>query len=92
MKPLVNENTNNGSKLDVLLKRAGQLEALIAAEKLKQQKREQRETEKLERLLGGAVRKTGAGSADFRLMIAQTALSGMTDEKERSFLREKGWR
>lgn len=91
MKPLRNENTNSGSKLDALLKRAGQLDSLIAAEKLKQQKHEKRETEKLDRLLGGAVRKTGAGSSDFRLMIAQTALSAVVDEKERRLLREKGW-
>jgi hypothetical protein len=90
--PPTEKKTGNGNpKLEALLKRADQLDALIASEKLKQQKREQRETEKLDRLLGSAVRKTGAGSSDFRLMIAQTALSGVTDEKERNFLKEKGW-
>jgi hypothetical protein len=41
--------------------------------------------------LGAAVRKTGSDSPDFRLMIAQTALSNVTDEKQRRFLADRGW-
>jgi hypothetical protein len=47
--------------------------------------------DKLDALLGAAVRKTGAESPEFRLMIAQVALVNITDEKERRFLAGRGW-
>jgi hypothetical protein len=64
--------------------------AALAKEMLARARREKRETDKLDALLGGAVRKTGAESADFRRMIAQTAL-GHLDEKTRLWLARKGW-
>jgi hypothetical protein len=80
--------------------RAGRIEFLkqkleadrqaLAKEMMARARREKRETDKLDALLGGAVRKTGAESVDFRRMIAQTAL-GLLDEKTRLWLAGKGW-
>jgi hypothetical protein len=86
----MNNGGGNG-RIEFLKQKERDIRAALAAEMVKKAKREKRETDKLDALLGAAVRKTGAESPDFRLMIAQTALSGITDEKARRFLAGKGW-
>jgi hypothetical protein len=81
---------NGDGRIEFLKKKLDEDRAALAAELVKRAKREKRETEKLDRLLGRAVRKTGAGSSDFRRMIAQTALCNLSDD-ERRWLKGKGW-
>jgi hypothetical protein len=88
-------NANNGTKrndrIEFLKQKDRDIRAALAAEMVKRARREQRETEKLQSLIGGAVLKVGSESEEFRLMIARTALCNVTDEKARRFLAERGW-
>jgi hypothetical protein len=81
----------NKNRIEFLQKKLEENRAALAAEMVKRAKREKRETDKLDALLGAAVRKAGAECPEFRLMIAQTALGNVTDDKARRFLAEKGW-
>ena len=57
---------------------------------MKVAKRRQRDTERLERILGAAVLKAAAVFPQFKSVIAQTALRDV-DEKTREFLTAHGW-
>jgi hypothetical protein len=81
----------NKDRIEFLRAKERDIRAALAAEQLKLAKRQHRETVKLETLLGSAVHKAGALSPEFKLMIAQTALVNVTDDKARRFLTEKGW-
>jgi hypothetical protein len=86
------EMVNGNGRIQALIARQKQIESALAAERLKRQNREKREMTKEENLIGVAVIKAAAVSADFRLMIAQTALAHVTDEKQRRFLADRGWK
>lgn len=87
------DKNGNGSaaRIENLKERMKQLEAVLAAEQLKKQKREKRDAEKEQGIIGAAVVKAAALSPDFRAMIAQTTLVNVTDEKQRRFLADRGW-
>ena len=88
-------NMNNGAKgngrIEFLKQKERDIRAALAAEMVKRSRREQREMEKLQSLIGGAVLKAGIESEEFRLMIARTALCNVTEEKARRFLADRGW-
>jgi hypothetical protein len=58
-------------RIEFLHKKLEADRAALAKEIMARARREKRENDKLDALLGGAVRKTGAASSDFRRMIAQ---------------------
>jgi hypothetical protein len=80
----------NDGRIEFLQKKLEADRAALAKEMIARARREKRETDKLDALLGGAVRKTGAASSDFRRMIAQVALCHL-EEKTRLWLAGKGW-
>jgi hypothetical protein len=82
---------NPTARIDLLKQKERDIRAALAAEQMRLTKRQQRDTERLERILGGAVLKAAALSPDFKLMISQTALCNVADDKARRFLAEKGW-
>jgi hypothetical protein len=84
-------NIGNGGRIEFLRQKLEADRAALAKEMMARARREKRQTEKLQSLIGGAVLKTGAQSPDFRLMIAQTALCNVTDDKARHFLTDRGW-
>jgi hypothetical protein len=86
-----NESANGNGRLELLLAREKQLHQALATERLKLAKREKREAEKEEALIGAAVVKASALSPEFKLAVAQVALVNVTDEKQRAFLRGRGW-
>jgi len=83
--------TDSKLRIEFLKQKERDFRAARVAEQVKLAKRQHRETVKLEALLGSAVHKAGALSPEFKLMIAQTALVNVTDDKARRFLTEKGW-
>jgi hypothetical protein len=84
--------TDNGkARLESLLAKEKQLHQALAAERVKLAKREKREAEKEEALIGAAVIKAAALSREFKLAVAQVALVKVTDEKHRAFLRSRAW-
>jgi len=85
--------TSGNARLEALLERQKQLDAQLAAEKLKLTKRKQKEEKKLGALLGRGVCAAAAQSPEFRLMLAQTlaGLGGIFTESEQRFLKLQGW-
>jgi hypothetical protein len=86
-----NENGKGGTEA-ALLERRKRIDEALAAARLNRQKREKRDLEKEDKLIGAAVRDAAAVFPDFKTMIAQTALARVTDEKQRRFLAERGWK
>jgi hypothetical protein len=81
---------NHTARIDFLKQREREIREALAAEQMKLAKRRQRDTERLERILGAAVLRTAELSPEFKLMIAQTALCNV-DDKARRMLIENGW-
>ena len=80
-----------GDRIEFLKQKERDIRAALAAEQMKLAKRRQRDAKRSWMLLGEAIDKTAALSAEFKLMIVQTALVNVTDEKARRFLAEQGW-
>lgn len=85
--------TNGNPRLEALLERQKQLDALLAAEKLKLAKRKQKDDRKLFALVGRSVCQAAEQSPDFHLMLRQTlaGLGGVLTEGEQNFLKAHGW-
>jgi hypothetical protein len=85
-----NHLNNPTTRIDLLKQRERDIRAALAAEQMKLAKRRQRDTERLERIIGGAVVKAAAVFPQFKAVIAQTALREV-DGKTREFLTARGW-
>ena len=85
--------TNDNGKLDGLRKRAEQLDSLIAQEKLRLQKRAQKERRRLVEIVGTALvdQASSASASDLRLTIMTILDGAVTDSASRRFLQEKEW-
>jgi hypothetical protein len=101
---LVNRNrgqvlmtTRNGSKtsgssvLDALRKKEAALKAAIATEKVRQQKKSEKEDARLFSIVGSALVQNATHSSDFRLMLKQILQAAEMRESDRAFLTGKGW-
>jgi hypothetical protein len=90
---LVNGTNGNAraGRVEFLKQKLDADRAALAAEMVKRAKRQQRENEKLQAVIGGAVLKACAQSPEFKLMICQTALCNITDDAARKFLTGRGW-
>ena len=87
----MNNGNNGNGRIEFLQKRLEENRAALAAEMEKRAKREKRETEKLQSVIGGAVLKAAGLSPEVRLKICEAALCNVTDDKARRFLADKGW-
>jgi hypothetical protein len=83
--------TNGNAKLEALLERQKEIEARLAAEKLRLAKRKQKDDRKLFADVGREVCHAGERVPNFQLMVAQTLGGTVTEEKVRRFLTERGW-
>jgi hypothetical protein len=85
--------TNGNPRLEALLERQKQLDALLAAEKVKLAKRRQKDERKLFAIVGRSACHAAEQSPDFHLMLRQTlaGLGGVLTEGEQSFLKAHGW-
>jgi hypothetical protein len=82
---------NGNAKLEALLERQKQLDAQLAAEKLRLAKRQQKDDKKLYALVGRTVCETAEQSKDFHLMLNQTLGGAVTDAAARRFLEGRGY-
>jgi hypothetical protein len=82
---------NQNRKLDDLLRREQALKAAIATEKVRQQKKREKEDARLFSIVGEALVKNAAQSPDFQLMLKQVLQSAALRESDRDFLAGKGW-
>jgi hypothetical protein len=64
---------------------------MLAAERVKQQKREWREYERLKSIVGGALLASAAEDQTFSLHLKERLQKAAIVESEKNFLRSKGW-
>lgn len=82
-------NTNN--RIDALRRREAALKAAIAAEKVRQQKRKEKDDARVFAVVGEALTRYAEQSPDFRLMLKQVLQSADLRDTDRAFLAGKGW-
>jgi hypothetical protein len=78
-------------RIEFLKQKERDIRAALAVEQVKLVRRQKLLAEKEQSLIGMAVVKAAALSPEFKLAVAQVALVGITDEKQRRFLAERGW-
>jgi len=86
-----NNSGGSNDRIDALLRREAQLKAAIAAEKVRRQKRREKEEERLAGIVGRVLLERAYKSDDFHLMIGQVLQSSDLSDAERSFVSRKGW-
>jgi len=88
-------NTNGGgngnTRIDALRRREAALKAAIAAEKVRQQKRKEKDDARVFAVVGEALTRYAEQSPDFRLMLKQVLQSADLRDTDRAFLAGKGW-
>ena len=84
------ENVGNG-KLEKLREREAAVKAAIAALKVTQQKRKEKDDARLFAIVGGALVCYATQSPDFKTMLRQVLTNAVTDERARQFLAARGW-
>jgi hypothetical protein len=83
---------NNGTgELEGLYEKEKALRERIARAKAKQQQREAKNRKRLAEIIGNAMVREAEKYPDFREKFKQALNESVTDEKERQFLKERGW-
>ena len=87
------KNGSNGNeRIELLKKREAEIRAKLAAERVKQQKREWREYERLKNIVGGALLANAVDNADFELMLKGVLkTTPIAAESDKKLLQTKGW-
>jgi len=81
----------SADRIELLKKREASIREALLAERAKLAKRDQRDTEKLYRIVGEACCNAAAQNPEgFGLMLGQVMNASVTDEKARALLRRKG--
>jgi hypothetical protein len=78
-------------RLEALRKREQSVREAIAAEKVRQQKRQAKDDARLHSVIGEALALHAARSDDFKLMLQQVLQSAALTDADRNFLKTKGW-
>ncbi len=81
----------DSSRIDLLRQREAALKAAIATEKVRQQKRREKEAAREAAVIGEALTGHARQSPDFRLMLKQVLGTAELRESDRAFLAQKGW-
>ena len=87
---MANANVVN-EKLEALRKREAALKAAIAAEKVRQQKKNEKDDARLFSIVGAALVQSAARSSDFHMMLKQVLQAAEMRDTDRAFLVAKGW-
>lgn len=89
---LNNSGSSINSKLDALRSREASLKAAIATEKVRQQKRDEKDTARLFSIIGAALVQNAAKHPDFELMLKGVLRTATTfNDSEKNFLKARGW-
>lgn len=81
----------NSDRLEALRRKEAALKEAIAEEKVRQQKRKEKEDARLFSVLGEALTYYATQSPDFKLMLKQVLQSAELRDTDRAFLAGKGW-
>lgn len=85
-------NTNGPSnRLEALKAREVRLREALAQERVRQQRRRERDHERLVSIVGEVLLGEAARVPDFALMLKQTLANTVSDSRQRQFLEEMGW-
>ena len=87
----MDETNIDNEKLESLLRKAAIAKEAVLAEKVRQQKRKEKDDARLFSIVGAALVHNAAQSPDFRLMLKQVLQSAALREGDRAFLAGKGW-
>jgi len=81
-----NSGANHNGRIDALLRREAALKAAIAAEKVRQQKRKEKNDARVFAIIGEALARYAEQSPDFRLMLKQVLESSALRDVDRAVL------
>jgi hypothetical protein len=85
-------NGNNGdAKLDTLLKKEAALRAAIAAEKVRRQKRAEKDDARMNSIVGRVAVAEARQDSDLKIRIRAAMQKAELAEAERKLARAKGW-
>jgi len=87
----IDHSAKGNARLDALQQREAALKAAIAAEKVRQQKREEKDAARLNSIIGAALARYASQSPEFKLMLQQVLQSAEMRETDRAFLAGEGW-
>jgi hypothetical protein len=89
--PKANGKSAGEARIEALKQRERDIQAALAVERVNLAKREKRETDKEQSIIGAAVLKAITLSPEFKASVERAALIHITDEKQRCFLASRGW-
>jgi len=81
----------NGNRIDTLRKREAAPRAAIAVEKVKQQKRRDKERERLCAIVGAICVRDGEETSEYKAMLIRVMQGADMNDAERAFLLRMGW-
>jgi hypothetical protein len=87
----MNDTSVSNGKLETLHRKEAALKEAIAAEKVKQQKRQEKLDARLFAIVGAALVQSAIKTPDFRLMLKQVLQAADLRDSDRAFLAEKDW-
>lgn len=88
---LKNSGVNRNDRIEALLRRKLALETAINAEKIRQQRKQEKENARLFSITGRAFVRKAELSPQFELMVKQLLQSAELLDTDRLFLSRKGW-
>jgi hypothetical protein len=84
-------NGNRNKRIDALLRREAELKAAIAVEKVKEQKRRDKERERLCAIVGSICVRDGEETPEYKAMLIRTMQGADMSDGDRAFLVRMGW-
>jgi hypothetical protein len=83
--------TNGNNRIGALLRREAALKAAIASEKVREQKRREKERERLCSLVGEICVRDGEETPDYKAMLIRVIEGADLSDADRTFLARMGW-
>ena len=87
-------SSNSGAshdRIEALRKREAAVRAAIAQEKVRAQKKKEKDDARLFSIVGAALVRNAERSPDFQLMLKQILQAAELRDSDRAFLAQKGW-
>jgi hypothetical protein len=86
-----NHSSNGNSRLEALRQREAALRAAIATERVKEQKRREKELDRLFSLVGEICVRDGEESPEYKAMLIRVMQGATISDANRAFLARMGW-
>ena len=86
-----NAGANGNNRIEALLRREAALKAVIAAEKVKEQKRRDKERDRLCALVGAICVRNGEDAPEFKTMLIRVMQGADMSDGDRAFLVRMNW-